>query len=70
MIFVCLNYVPDIVIPWPNKGKICHSVYIIFFEVQLNLEKRILDNLCFEVDTFTKKNIIININNLYLNQNS
>lgn len=55
MIFVCLNYVPDIVLPWPNKAKICHSVYIIFFEVQLNLEKRILDNLCFEVDTFTKK---------------
>lgn len=55
MIFVCLNYVPDIVLPWPNKGKICHSVYIIFLEAQLNLEKKILDNLCFEVDTFTKK---------------
>lgn len=40
MIFVCLNYVPDIVLPWPNKGKICHSVYIIFFEVQLNLKKK------------------------------
>lgn len=55
MIFVCLNYVPDIVLPWPNKGKICHSVYIIFLEAQLNLEKRILDNLFWSRHFYKKK---------------
>lgn len=68
MIFVCLNYVPDIVLPWPNKGKICHSVYIIFFEAQLNLKKR--QFMFWSRHFYQKKNIIININNLYLNQNS
>lgn len=70
MIFVCLNYVPDIVLPWPNKGKICHSVYIIFFEVQLNLKKKYWTIYVLKSTLLPKKNIIININNLYLNQNS
>lgn len=63
MIFVCLNYVPDIVLPWPNKGKICHSVYIIFFEVQLNLKKKYWTIYVLKSTLLQKK--IININNLY-----
>lgn len=66
MIFVCLNYVPDIVLPWPNKGKICHSVYIIFFEAQLNLKKKTI----YVLKSTLLQNKIININHSYLNQNS
>lgn len=63
MIFVCLNYVPDIVLPWPNKGKICHSVYIIFLEAQLNLKKKYWTVYVLKSTLLQKK--IININNLY-----
>lgn len=70
MIFVCLNYVPGIVLPWPNKGKICHSVYIILFEAQLNLKKKYWTIYVLKSTLLPKKNITININNLYLNQNS